>query len=92
VVNTASNTITGTIAVGDLPNGVAVTPDGTTAYVANIDSDTVSMISNATGTVTATIPASDQARAQLLRAERIAAEHGLPHVRHDARSALHSVR
>ena len=35
---------------------------------------------------------SDQARAQLLRAERIAAEHGLPHVRHDARSALHSVR
>ena len=35
---------------------------------------------------------SDQARAQLLRAERIAAEHGLPHVQHDARSALHSVR
>ena len=35
---------------------------------------------------------SDQARAQLLRAERIAAEHGLPHVRHDARSALHSVK
>jgi hypothetical protein len=34
---------------------------------------------------------SDQARAQLLRAERIAAEYGLPHVRHDARSALHSV-
>jgi hypothetical protein len=30
--------------------------------------------------------------AQLLRAERIAAEHGLPHVRHDARTALHSVR
>jgi DNA-binding SARP family transcriptional activator/tetratricopeptide (TPR) repeat protein len=35
---------------------------------------------------------SDQARAQLLRAERIAAEHGLPHVRHDAQSALHSIR
>ena len=35
---------------------------------------------------------SDQARTQLLRAERIAAEHGLPHVRHDARSALHSIR
>ena len=35
---------------------------------------------------------SDQARAQLLRAERIAAEHGLPHVRHDARSALHGVK
>jgi DNA-binding SARP family transcriptional activator len=31
----------------------------------------------------------DQARAQLLRAERIATEHGLPHVRDDARSARH---
>ena len=34
---------------------------------------------------------SDQARARWLRAERIAAEYGLPHVRHDARSALRSV-
>jgi DNA-binding SARP family transcriptional activator len=34
----------------------------------------------------------DQARARLLRAERIAGEHGLPHVRQDARSALRSVR
>jgi len=34
----------------------------------------------------------DQARARLLRAERIAAEHGLPHVLQDARSALRSVR
>jgi DNA-binding SARP family transcriptional activator len=34
----------------------------------------------------------DKARARLLRAERIAGEHGLPHVRHDARSALHSIR
>jgi DNA-binding SARP family transcriptional activator len=34
---------------------------------------------------------SEQARAQLLRAERIAAEHGLPHVRDDARSALHGI-
>ncbi len=33
-----------------------------------------------------------QARARLLRAERIAGEHGLPHVLHDARSALRSVR
>jgi tetratricopeptide (TPR) repeat protein len=35
---------------------------------------------------------SDQARAQLLRAEQIAAENGLPHVRHDARADLHSIR
>jgi tetratricopeptide (TPR) repeat protein len=34
----------------------------------------------------------DQARARLLRAERIAGEHGLPHVRQDARSALHSIK
>ena len=34
----------------------------------------------------------DKARARLLRAERIAGEHGLPHVRQDARSALHSVK
>ena len=34
----------------------------------------------------------DQARARLLRAERIAGEHGLPHVLRDARSALRSVR
>ena len=34
----------------------------------------------------------DKARARLMRAERIAGEHGLPHVRQDARSALHSVK
>ncbi|HEV2242274.1 MAG TPA: hypothetical protein VGR98_14630, partial [Streptosporangiaceae bacterium] len=31
------------------------------------------------------------ARERLLRAERLAARHGLPHVRRDARSALHSL-
>ncbi len=36
--------------------------------------------------------AADRARAQLLRAERIAGEHGLPHVRQDARWALRSLR
>ena len=34
----------------------------------------------------------DKARVRLLRAERIAGEHGLPHVLQDARSALHSVK
>jgi DNA-binding SARP family transcriptional activator len=34
----------------------------------------------------------DKARARLLRAERIAGEHGLPHVLQDARSSLHSVK
>jgi DNA-binding SARP family transcriptional activator len=34
----------------------------------------------------------DEARARLLRAERIAGAHGLPHILHEARSALDSVR
>ena len=34
----------------------------------------------------------DEARARLLRAERIAGEHGLPHILRQARSALHGVR
>jgi len=36
--------------------------------------------------------AADKARARLLRAERIAVEHGLPHIRQDARSARPGVR
>ncbi|HEX9527189.1 MAG TPA: hypothetical protein VF951_06805 [Streptosporangiaceae bacterium] len=34
----------------------------------------------------------DQARAQLLRAEHLAREHGLPHVLRDAQSAQRSLR
>ena len=44
-----------TIAVGDNPDGVATTPDGARAYVANFLSDNVSVIDTATNTVTATI-------------------------------------
>ncbi len=52
----ASNTITGTIAVGDLPNGVAVTLDGNDVYVTNAETgySTVWEISTASYTVTAT--------------------------------------
>ena len=35
VIDTASNTVVATIPVGDNPNGVAFTPDGTRAYVTN---------------------------------------------------------
>lgn len=35
VINTSSNTVSATINVGSQPNGVAITPDGTRAYVAN---------------------------------------------------------
>ena len=60
VLATANNTVTATIAVGGFPEEVAVTPDGSTAYVANNGSvtvsSTVSVIATATNTVTATIP------------------------------------
>jgi YVTN family beta-propeller protein len=41
--------------VGNLPFGVAVTPDGSHVYVTNQVSDTVSVIETATNTVTATV-------------------------------------
>jgi YVTN family beta-propeller protein len=50
-----SGQVTATIAVGDLPWDVVIAADGKTAYVANPDSDTVSVISTATETVTATV-------------------------------------
>jgi YVTN family beta-propeller protein len=56
VIDTATNTVTATIAVGSNPLGVAMTPDGSKAYVANAGSNTVSGIDTATNTVTATIP------------------------------------
>jgi YVTN family beta-propeller protein len=53
VIATSSNTVTATIPVGSGPYGVAVTPDGSTVYVAN---DNVSVIATASDTVTAIIP------------------------------------
>jgi YVTN family beta-propeller protein len=50
-----SYTVTATIEVGTGPDGVAVDPTSHTAYVTNIDGDTVSVIDEATNTVTATI-------------------------------------
>jgi len=35
VINTASNGVVATVNVGSQPNGIAITPDGTRAYVAN---------------------------------------------------------
>jgi YVTN family beta-propeller protein len=42
--------------VGQLPEGVAITPDGAHAYVTNFEDNTVSVITTASNTVTATIP------------------------------------
>lgn len=54
VIDTSSASVVGTVAVGDQPVGVAVTP--TRAYVANTLSNTVSVIDTTTNTVVATIP------------------------------------
>ena len=48
-------TVTNTITVGFQPFGLAVSPDGGTAYVANNGDSTVSVIDTATNTVTTTI-------------------------------------
>ena len=56
VIDTATNTVVATVAVGSLPTGVAVTPDGTHVYVANSNDNTVSVIRTATNTVVKTIP------------------------------------
>ncbi|MDI9916858.1 beta-propeller fold lactonase family protein, partial [Rhodococcus sp. IEGM 1379] len=55
VIETATNTATGTIP-GANPYGVAITPDGSHAYVTNLGSASVSVIETATNTVTGTIP------------------------------------
>jgi YVTN family beta-propeller protein len=56
VIDTATNSVTTTIPVGDHPYGVAVTPDGSKVYVGNWFPGTVSVIETATNKVTATIP------------------------------------
>jgi YVTN family beta-propeller protein len=57
VIDTATNTVVATVPVGNLPNGVAVTPDGKHAYVtwllANNVSGNVSVIDTATNMVVA---------------------------------------
>jgi len=54
VIDTATNTVeAATLAVGSFPIGVAVTPDGKHAYVANGNSNTLSVIDTATNTVEA---------------------------------------
>jgi YVTN family beta-propeller protein len=59
-INTGTNTVVSTIKVGDIPDGVAVTPNGGFVYVANNggnnpQSNTVSVISTDSNTVVQTI-------------------------------------
>jgi YVTN family beta-propeller protein len=54
VIDTASQTVTDTISVGDHPVGLAINPSGTRVYVTNVGG-TVSVVDTATNSVTATI-------------------------------------
>jgi YVTN family beta-propeller protein len=55
VIDTATGAVTGSVTVGNAPAGVAFSPDGTTAYVANSQDSTVSVVDVASGTATNTI-------------------------------------
>ena len=54
VIDTSSNTVVATVGVGSQPNGVAITPDGTRAYVANGGGD-VWVIDTSSNTVVAKV-------------------------------------
>jgi YVTN family beta-propeller protein len=55
VISATSNTVTGTIKVGQLPWQLVLSSDGSTLYVADGDSNAISVISTASDTVTHTI-------------------------------------
>ena len=50
-----TNEVTATIKVGTEPRGIAISPDGSVAYVTNFRDNTLSVLSTATNTVTGTI-------------------------------------
>lgn len=56
VIDTATNGVVATVPVGQVPEFLAITPDGARAYVANLRSNTVSVIATDTNTVVATVP------------------------------------
>jgi YVTN family beta-propeller protein len=55
VIDTATNTVVATVAVGDKPYSAAVTLDNAHVYVANFSGNSVSVIDARTNTVTTTI-------------------------------------
>lgn len=59
VIDTATNIVVDTVNVGEVPWGVAITPDGSKVYVTNQVDSTVSVIDAATNTVTVTLNLGD---------------------------------
>ncbi|WP_162528579.1 Ig-like domain-containing protein [Mycolicibacterium sp. CBMA 230] len=59
VINTATDSVIASVSVGPEPFGIAITPNGSTAYVINTPGS-VSVINTATNTVTNTITVSGQ--------------------------------
>jgi YVTN family beta-propeller protein len=55
VIDTGSYAVLAIITVGERPEGIAITPDGTRAYVANTFSNSISIIDTATNVVTGEI-------------------------------------
>lgn len=56
VISTATNQVVGSFSgVGSTPISVALTPDGALAYVTSFNSNTVSVVSTATGSIVASI-------------------------------------
>src|SRR5271170_6497614 len=55
VIDTASNTVVATVGVGNYPDLLAITPDGTRVYVTNISFASVSVIDTASNAVVATV-------------------------------------
>jgi YVTN family beta-propeller protein len=55
IITIATNTVTGSIPVGNAPTGVAFSPTAKVAYVTNEDDGTISIINTSTNTVTDTI-------------------------------------
>ena len=56
-INTANDTVAGSVTVGRRPWGIAVSPDGKTLYSANGPSNDISIVDLTTNTVTGTIHA-----------------------------------
>ena len=54
-VSTATNTVVGSVTVGQRPWGIALSPDGRTLYSANGPSNDMSVVDLATNTVSGSI-------------------------------------